>query len=223
MVLIKLKYQHRFRTAFLLSVLVFVSPSISFAQQTCPPFSTNTTQIAYDQNNCSGSQIDNTACKEIHLLPGYHFDAQPNKSMHTYINPYQLCDVDYVTPTSGGNPPILNTGLEVGTTPGSFAVSPSGGATYNIPLLVPLGTMGMSPNLSITYNSQGGNGLMGMGWDLSGLSAITRTTENIYNDGNVSPVSLSMGGDGDRFLLDGKRLIMTNSTTSTDYGLNGIT
>ena len=58
-----------------------------------------------------------------------------------------------------------------GATPGSFNVSESGAANYSIPIAMPPSTAGMAPQLSLNYSSQGGNGLLGMGWSLGGLSA----------------------------------------------------
>ena len=55
------------------------------------------------------------------------------------------------------------------STPGSFAVSSSGAATYTIPIQVPPGTAGMEPGLALSYNSQAGNGLAGMGFVAVGV------------------------------------------------------
>ena len=92
----------------------------------------------------------------------------------------------------------------VGATPGSFAVSPSGAATYSIPLAVPPGTNGMAPQLSLHYNSQGGNGLVGMGWSIGGLSVIHRCGSTIAIDGVKGGVNHDAH---DKFCLDGERLI----------------
>src|SRR3569833_1001494 len=62
----------------------------------------------------------------------------------------------------------------VGSIPGEFAVAPYGAATYTIPIQVPPGIAGMLPSLSLAYGSQGGNGELGMGWSLNGLSVIHR-------------------------------------------------
>ena len=50
----------------------------------------------------------------------------------------------------------------VGRTPGSFTVSNSGAATYTIPIWAPSGPKGIQPNISLVYNSQAGNGYVGV-------------------------------------------------------------
>ena len=39
-----------------------------------------------------------------------------------------------------------------GVTPGSFSVSDSGAANYTLPISVPAGVAGMSPELAVTYS-----------------------------------------------------------------------
>ena len=80
---------------------------------------------------------------------------------------------------------------------------------------MPEGIGGMQPNLSIVYNNQSGNGLLGWGWNLGGLSAITRVGQTEYHDGMVKGVSLDYH---DRFALDGQRLMVLDNAT---YGSNG--
>ena len=99
----------------------------------------------------------------------------------------------------------------VGALDGTIDVGAMGGAVYTIPIEVPMGINGMQPELSLVYNSQGGNGLVGWKWDLAGLSSITRTGKNLYHDGIMDGVTLS--DITDRFLLDGQRLIQVH-----DYG-----
>ena len=90
------------------------------------------------------------------------------------------------------------------TMAGQFSVSQSGAATYSIPIQVPPGTAGMEPKLALVYNSQSGNGMLGMGWSLSGLSAITRCPRTMAQDGSRGTVNLD---NNDRLCLDGQRLI----------------
>ena len=96
----------------------------------------------------------------------------------------------------------------VGVVPGNFSVSPSGSASYSIPIEVPKGINGMQPELALVYDSQSGNGLLGMGWGLSGLSAITRCPKNYAQDDNqIHGVDFTTA---DRLCLDGQRLVLKN-------------
>ena len=109
---------------------------------------------------------------------------------------------------------LLSTAAQAQTTvpgkiPGQFAVSPSGAATYSIPIQVPPGIAGMQPKLSLEYNSQGGNGIMGMGWSLAGLSSITRCPQTRAQDGANAITSINYDWN-DRYCLDGQRLILTD-------------
>jgi uncharacterized repeat protein (TIGR01451 family) len=88
--------------------------------------------------------------------------------------------------------------------PGKFQVNPAGAATYTIPIAVPPGIAGMTPSLTLEYNSQATNGIVGMGWSLGGLPAITRCATTIATDGARGAVTYT---GGDRYCLDGQRLI----------------
>ncbi|MBN1953019.1 MAG: VCBS repeat-containing protein, partial [Bacteroidales bacterium] len=106
----------------------------------------------------------------------------------------------YLNPTTRN----LNEDLPVGSTLGSFQVTPNGGANYSIPIQVAPGTAGIQPNISISYNSHGGDGLLGKSWSLSGISAITRGGKSLYYDGTSTSVSLT---SSDRFWIDGQRIV----------------
>jgi hypothetical protein len=108
---------------------------------------------------------------------------------------------------------MLRVDLAVGATAGEAGVSPVGGGTYTIPIVAPPGTNGVTPSVALTYNSMGGNGLVGMGWSISGLSMISRVPRSIYQDGAAGSVELNAD---DRFALDGVRLVATSGT----YGAN---
>lgn len=104
----------------------------------------------------------------------------------------------------------------IGELRGTAAVSASGNATYSIPLELPPGTAGMRPSLSLEYNSNMKNGLLGVGWFLQGASStISRCPQTLSQDGRIRSVRLDAD---DRFCLDGQRLVAIGGGT---YGADG--
>ncbi len=103
---------------------------------------------------------------------------------------------------------------QAGAILGQFAVDGNGAATYTIPIKVPPGVGGLQPELSLVYNSQQGNGPLGVGWSLGGLSSITRCPATKAIDGFIDPVDFD---NNDKFCLDGQRLIATSGA----YGADG--
>ncbi|WP_412758400.1 GH-E family nuclease [Leptospira cinconiae] len=72
---------------------------------------------------------------------------------------------------------------------------------------IPEGRAGMEPDLSISYSSTGGDGWVGVGWDI-GLGGITRTPEfgALFYDNR------------DSFLWNGQRLVKVSGSSSNENG-----
>ncbi len=156
----------------------------------------------------SGSSKTYVARDYISLKPGFHYIANSTNSFKAKID-----ELLVFLPTQGitggaTGYPGTSEGM-VGAISGSASVGAVGGATYSIPIKLPNGINGIQPNLGIVYNSQGGNGLLGLGAQLSGLSAIIRVPYNPYYDNeNYHPVSF----DGkDKYALNGQRLLTNGS------------
>ncbi len=113
------------------------------------------------------------------------------------------------------NAPIPTTTVSVGTTPGSLDVSESGAASYSIPIQASPGSGGMQPSLAMSYSSQAGNGHMGVGWNLQGLSAVTRCSKTYAQDGVKETVNYDTDATNDQFCLDGQRLIVVGTFQQT--------
>ncbi len=142
------------------------------------------------------------------------YETAVNFSFLASIDEKLILDADYLAEAEEPST-IPDTDLELGSIAGSFNVSSSGAATYTVPIAISPGTMGMQPSISIVYNSQSGNGPLGIGWNISGLSAITRVGANLYSDEEAGGVNLDMN---DKFALDGNRLLLSNETS---YGAAG--
>ena len=98
---------------------------------------------------------------------------------------------------------------------GSFSVDPSGQANYRIPIEVPPGCNGLQPGLALVYQHRANNGILGVGWGLSGLSVISRAPANYATDGYKGSVNYDAN---DRLALDGQRLVnIANDESGQNY------
>jgi len=105
---------------------------------------------------------------------------------------------------------------DVGSPKGSLSVNNSGAAVYSINISAPNGGS-LTPSIGVSYNSQsGGYGLVGYGFNITGISAITRGGNDLFHDGKQSGITYTAS---DNFYLDGKRLILQSGTS----GQNGAT
>lgn len=100
-------------------------------------------------------------------------------------------------------------GREVGSTAGTFTVTPTGASSYTIPISVVPGLGGIEPKLAISYNAEGGDGLLGPKFALEGMSQITRCPATPGQDGAYAPIAFTAS---DKFCLDGGRLVKSPTT-----------
>lgn len=154
------------------------------------------------------------ASSYIKLLDGFKSNPGRGGSSCFSINRYGV-----YPPENGvlGGPSTSARDGVVGALPGYLNVSDIGGAVYSVPLQLPKGLGDMTPDLAITYNNQAGNGLLGWAWNITGLSSIERVGATKYHDGINDKVKFD---EDDRFVLDGKRLMLS---CSQSYGENGAT
>jgi len=115
-------------------------------------------------------------------------------------------NVSWLITTATIDPLVEEPGSMSGATAGDFSVDERGAAVYSIAITSSPGTGGMQLDLALTYHSQGGNGLLGMGWLLYGLSQISRCGTSLAQDGFIDGADFD---DNDKYCLDGERLIAT--------------
>ena len=100
---------------------------------------------------------------------------------------------------------------ELAVVPGNLSISNQGAANYNIPIQLPKGKGGVTPGISLSYSSLGGNQIAGLGWSLSASSAISRCQKNLEEHGEYSEIlfnqtdALCYGGEKLR-LVEGNNL-----------------
>ena len=101
---------------------------------------------------------------------------------------------------------------DVGEISFTSSLSPNGGYAIEVPIEVAAAAKNFLPKLSLAYNSAAANGILGYGWNLSGLSVISRGYKSLYYDGKTEgPIASKQESV---FTLDGQRLIRKSATAS---------
>ncbi len=109
-----------------------------------------------------------------------------------------------ISPTSNSQTMVL---------PGTFDVNKQGGAVYTVPISIAPGTSGMEPEISLEYNSSSGNGVVGIGWMLTGFSSIYRCVPLYPIPEQVPAVT---NDHSDSFCIDGQELLLVSGERGAD-------
>ena len=150
-------------------------------------------------------------CTQMAVSCGYALDEPGSPESEGVTHARLTGDQELPTPLDAVVRSELDDGYLVpGVVAGGLSVTPDGAATYHVPLWLPQGRAGVQPSLALDYNSRGGNGLLGMGWSLSGLSQVVRCNKTLAQDGAPAPVRFD---STDAFCLDGKRLLQVGTTS----------
>ncbi len=169
--------------------------------------------------------MNNPACSKYTSYPCGAHSLMGNVS-RIATSVLTLCILTFSTTITAAPPPPLsnpNTTPEqhlgpryYGAVEGTPSVSAAGNAFYTVPIVVPPGTNGMAPSVSLTYNSNMKNGPVGLGWFIQGASSrISRCPKTFSQDGETHAVNFTAE---DRFCLDGHRLLLVGTGTYGDHG-----
>ena len=164
---------------------------------------------------------ENAMAEDKEMVASSLSDISPHEVTHEMVMAATLRDDVYpATPTD-----TLYTGLlQYYEIPYTQSVSPSGAFTVTIPIECYPGIGEAQPQITLSYNSQHGNGPLGMGWSVGGLSQITAGNKNLYYDNEVKSMqSGTIGGLSDAYSLDGVRLLYIGNEYVTATGNTKVT
>ncbi|WP_374464577.1 SpvB/TcaC N-terminal domain-containing protein [Chryseobacterium sp.] len=152
------------------------------------------------------------------MAQGFHAKAGVSNSFVAKIGP--------ATENSGGGPINSNAGASNPSgaiapdkqsfhdTKGKVEVNGGGQLQFTLPIALPPGIKTVAPQINLVYTSGAGNGIAGYGWNLTGITSISRMGRNIEKDKEVKEIMMDYS---DYYSFNGQRLILK----SGEYGKNG--
>ncbi len=105
-------------------------------------------------------------------------------------------------------------GVSFHDTKGEIDVTQSGQLQFTLPIALPPGVKSVAPQINLVYTSGSSNGIAGYGWNVSGITSISRIGKTLEIDGFTKGIQLDYS---DYFTFNGKRLILK----SGQYGRDG--
>lgn len=94
-------------------------------------------------------------------------------------------------------------------TKGELQVGNNGQASYNLPIALPPSLKNIAPVINVNYSSGSRGGIVGQGWNVSGISNICRMSTRQDIEGFRDGVDFD---EHDRLALDGQRLLLKSGT-----------
>ncbi|MCP1301658.1 type IV secretion protein Rhs [Chryseobacterium sp. S0630] len=152
------------------------------------------------------------------MAPGFRASSSSSNPFIAKIGP--------ATENPGGGPTDSNAGANnpYGTTApdgksfhdtkGNIEVNGAGQLQFTLPIALPPGVKSVAPQINLVYTSGSPNGIAGYGWNISGVTSISRVGKNIDKDGEVKGIQLDYS---DYYSFNGQRLILK----SGEYGKDG--
>ena len=138
------------------------------------------------------------------IIPNPGFDPE---------DPVEPLKPDPISPPLIPGPKKPNpTVFDVGSPKGTFNVNSVGAATYDIEIELPNGGC-FSPQIGLSYSSQNGYGTVGYGFNITGISVISRTPKTLSQDGVIKGVSYSQC---DAYSYNGKRMVLISGKDGCD-------
>lgn len=166
------------------------------------------------QGDYRGASHHYVASKQIHAKSVFKFTAESDNTFVARLGEREVLENlgGMINSPDPSNPPADQG--SPGATLSSYSVAPNGDFIYEIPITVTPGTNNMTPQIGISYHSSALDGIMGMGFNLTGLSSITRGPATHLHDNELrDPVDFD---DNDRLLMDGERLVIHSGSYGAD-------
>lgn len=132
------------------------------------------------------------------------YSATASRNISVGIKPQE--DINNIPDHSGGSSYSPSPQSLYAELTGKPAVD-GGAFSYSMPIPLPPGRAGMQPTVALSYNSQNGKGVAGLGWSLSATESITRcSTIFDIDEKRVNPTYTV----NDVLCLNGSRLLLVN-------------